>query len=269
MNIPSLRLALVLAGATLAPLAFGQAGTQTVQTTVGEQATTNKAAAASQTRINSLDDQTQSMLNDYRATTREAESLRRYNAQLELQIQSQREELVSIQHQIEQIERTNREIYPLMQKMVANLEQIVAVDLPFLQEERAERVNNLKQMMSRADVTTAEKYRRILEAFQVEMEYGRTLEPYEGTLGEGEDARTVNFLRVGRVALLYQTLDGDETGYWDHEAKKWEEDSSYEDGVTHGLKVARKQIAPDLLVVPVPAPKESAPAEAAAPKEGN
>ena len=70
-------------------------------------------------------------------------------------------------------------------------------------------------MMSRADVTISEKYRRILEAYQVELDYGRTLEAYEGKLGSGDDARTVQFLRVGRVALLYQTLDGKETGYWD------------------------------------------------------
>jgi hypothetical protein len=177
--------------------------------------------------------------------------------------------MVSIQQQIAQIERTNREIYPLMTKMVATLSDFVALDLPFLPEERAKRVTALQEMMPRADVSTAEKYRRILEAYhaekyrrileayQVEMEYGRTIEPYEGQLGEGENARTVNFLRVGRVSLMYQTLDGDETGFYNADDKKWEKDNSYADGVGRGLKIARKQIAPDLLVVPVQAAKEN------------
>lgn len=232
-----------------------QATPQTVNTTVAEQVATDRAGAASQQRINKLDDETQRLLNDFRATVREAESLRRYNEQLELQIKSQLEEVVSIQQQIEEIERTNREIYPLMQKMIETLDQFVKLDLPFLPQERATRVATLKEIMNRADVSTAEKYRRILEAYSVEMEYGRTLEAYQGKLGEGEDAKTVDFLRLGRVALMYQTLDGDQTGYWDNTQKAWVEDSDYDEAVSNGLKVARKQVAPDLLIAPIAAAK--------------
>ncbi len=231
--------------------AYAQSNPQAVTTTVNEQQSANKAAAASQSRINQLDDETQTMLNEYRVALRETESLRRYNEQLELQIKSQDEEVVSIQQQIADIERTNREIYPLMQRMVETMERFVALDVPFLAEERAKRIATLKETMARADVSTAEKYRRILEAYTIEMEYGRTLEAYEGKLGEGDAARTVNFLRIGRSALLYQTLDGDETGYWDVDKKGWVVDDDYEEDVKDGLKVARKQTAPDLLVAPV------------------
>lgn len=227
------------------------ANPKTVTTTVNEQNAANKAAAASQTRVNQFDDETQRMLTDYRETLRETESLRRYNEQLELQIKSQEEEMVSIQEQIAEIERTNREIYPLMQRMTDTIEQFVALDQPFLMAERTKRLTTLRETLNRADVSTAEKYRRILEAYTIEMEYGRTLEAYEGKLGEGEDVRTVNFLRIGRTALLYQTLDGDETGYWDIDQKAWVEDDDYDEAVKDGLKVARKQSAPDLLIVPV------------------
>jgi hypothetical protein len=260
MKNPFQRAALVTVGA-VAVLFVGwavsaQATPQTVQATVNEQLATNRAAAASQSRVNQLDDETQNMLNEYRATLRETESLRRYNEQLEVQIKSQEEEVVSIQQQIQDIERTNREIYPLMQKMIETIEQFVALDVPFLNEERAKRIATLKETMNRADVSTAEKYRRILEAYSIEMEYGRTLEAYEGKLGEGEEARTVNFLRIGRVALLYQTLDGDDTGYWDNDKKEWVEDSSYDEAVKDGLKVARKSVAPDLLIAPIRAPEK-------------
>lgn len=259
MKNPFQRAALVAGGAIAALLAGwaataqGQASTGLVQSNVNEQTSANRADAASQAKINQLDDDTQTMLGDYRATLRETESLRRYNEQLELQIKSQVEEVASIQQQIEEIERTNREIYPMMQRMVETLEQFVRLDLPFLPAERSQRIATLKEIMGRADVSTAEKYRRILEAYSVEMEYGRTLEAYQGVLGADETARTVEFLRVGRIALMYQTLDGRETGYWDATAKAWQEDDDYRDEVSNGLKVARKQVAPNLIVAPVPA----------------
>jgi hypothetical protein len=254
MKNPVQRALIALAGMAAVVLAWGasaQTNTQTVTSTVNEQVGANKAAAASQSRVNQLDDDTQKMLTEYRGTLRETESLRRYNEQLELQIRSQNEEIQSIQAQIEEIERTNREIYPLMQRMIETVDKFVQLDVPFLQEERAKRIATLKEIMNRADVSTAEKYRRILEAYTIEMEYGRTLEAYEGKLGEGDSAKTVNFLRVGRVALLYQTLDGDETGYWDADKKQWVEDSGYDDDVKEALKVARKVKAPDLIVAPV------------------
>ena len=231
---------------------------QTVTQTINEQQAVNRAAAASQARVNQLDDETQSMLDDYRVALRETESFRRYNAQMEEHIKSQQEEMTRIQHDIEEIERTNREIYPLMQRMTETLEQFVKLDVPFMLEERTKRVAGLKDMLNRADVTTAEKFRRLLEAYSIEMEYGRTMDANEGKLGEGEAARTVSFLRVGRTALMYQTLDGDETGYWDIDKKAWVQDDSYSDAVAHGIKVARQTIAPDLITVPVRAAEAAA-----------
>ncbi len=110
--------------------------------------------------------------------------------------------------------------------------------------------------MARADVTISEKYRRILEAYQIELEYGRTLDAYEGRLGTGADARTVEFVRLGRVTLMYRTLDGSETGYWDASKKDWVIDDSYKESVEEALRVARKDGAAELLTVPVPAPQE-------------
>jgi len=224
---------------------------QTVNAAIGEQVSTEKAAAASQARIDKLDDDTQRMLSEYRSVLTETDSLRRYNEQLEKQIKSQMEEMVSIQKQIEEIERTNREIVPLMTRMIDTLDQFVRLDLPFLLDERTKRVGDLKALMTRADVSTSEKYRRILEAYTIELEFGRTLEAYQGKLGTGDDAKTVDFLRVGRVALMYQALDGGETGYWDADKKAFEKDNGYRSAVREGLKVARKQVAPNLLEVPI------------------
>ncbi len=111
--------------------------------------------------------------------------------------------------------------------------------------------------MNRADVSISEKYRRIVEAYQVEMDYGRTIEAYEGKLGGSDDARTAKFLRIGRVSLLYQTLDARETGYWDAQARKWVVDNHYAHSFKQGVAVAQKISAPEMLLAPVPAPVEA------------
>jgi predicted RNase H-like nuclease (RuvC/YqgF family) len=242
----------LLALSLVAAAASGQAfANPMVKTTLAEQSATENSARQAQQRINELDDRTRDAVSEYRSTLQEIDSLKRYNEQLALQVESQAEEMKSIQQQIVQIERTSREITPLLVKMVDTLDKFVALDVPFLPEERKTRVQQLKEMMARADVTLSEKYRRVMEAWQVEVEYGRTIEAYQGKVGE----KTVDFLRVGRVVLMYQGLDGKETAYWDAGTNEWVIDSDYRHYVKAGLKVARKQGAPDLLIAPVPAPQ--------------
>ncbi|HKC49480.1 MAG TPA: DUF3450 domain-containing protein [Myxococcota bacterium] len=227
-----------------------------LDTVVKQQIGTDAAAKASQERVNELDDETQKLLSEYRKALADTESYSAYADQLSAQVQSQREEMNGVNAQLLEVERTAREVTPLMQKMLDTLAQFVALDVPFLVEERSRRVTGLQQMMTRADVTISEKYRRILEAYQVEMDYGRTIEAYEAKLGDGEGARTVQFLRVGRVSLLYQTLDGKETGYWDARKKAWTIDDDYQHSFKQGVAVAKKLSAPEMLIVPVPAPKD-------------
>ncbi len=243
-----------------APKTGGAVATGKINPVMAEQAGADGAAKASQQKIDSLADQTADMVTKYRQALSETESLKKYNAQLAIQVKSQGERLTAMKQQLIDIQGTQRDVLPLMQKMVDTLEQFVKLDIPFLIEERTKRVGTLKELMARADVSTSEKYRRILEAYQIEMEYGRTLEAYDGKLGEGEDAKTVQFVRMGRVSLMYQTPDGELTGYWDATQKKWVEDSSYSHDTREAIRVAKKQGAPDLLWMPVPAPSASAPA---------
>lgn len=247
--IPATALALVALG--LLPVVHAQA--DKVNTVISEQARAEQAAQQSQQRIAQLDDEATKLLSEYRQSIAEAQSLKVYSEQLALQVKSQQDEIGSMASQLESIETTSREVLPLMTRMLDTLDKFVQLDIPFLPEERARRVTELKEMMTRADVSLSEKYRRIVEAYQIEIEYGRTLETYEGTIGD----RTVQFLRAGRVALMYRTLDNEEIGYWDAGAKQWVVDNSYADAIEAGIKVASKQSAPDFVRVPVPAPTES------------
>lgn len=235
---------------SLAQTAAGQ-----VERALEAQGEVDRAAAESQDRIDEIREETLDAAALYARATAEAESYEKYNQQLEQQVRSQEEEMQSIEQQLLEIETTTREIQPLMEEMVQVLEQFVALDVPFLLDERRARVENLKSMMARADIAISEKYRRILEAYQIELEYGRTLDAYEGRIGEGDDARTVEFVRLGRVSLMFRSLDGSQTGYWDANQRTWVVDPSYADEIEQALSVARQEGAPELLIAPVPAPR--------------
>ena len=216
--------------------------------------TSTQAAVKSQKKIDGLSDQTRKMLEEYRAATRETETLNAYNKYLQDLINSQQEEKVSLTKQLEDIEITQREIVPLALKMLDGLDDFITLDLPFLPEERKHRVEMLKDMFVRADVTNAEKYRRILEAYQIENDYGNTIEAYRSDLELNGTVTEVDFLRLGRVAIYYQRLDGSESGFWNKTNKRWDSlPLSYSNSIRNGLRIARKEAAPDLLILPVPA----------------
>ena len=207
------------------------------------------AQVDSQKKVDNFAEQRLSLADEYRNSLREADSLKLYVQQLRSQLRSQEAEKDVVRTEIREIARTNIEILPLMQDMLATFGQFVDLDTPFLIDERRERVKQLNEMMPRADVTVSEKFRRILEAYQVEIDYGKTIEGYRGML-EGKE---VDFLRIGRVGLMYQTPDAKDTGYWDREKKTWVVDNSASEGVKEGLKIARKQSSPDLMILPIQA----------------
>lgn len=213
--------------------------------------------AAAQNTIDNLDDERDKLLQEYRVVLQQLESLREYNGQLETLIQSQKTEMVSIKEQIERVTGIEKQIVPVMLQMLDTLDQFVKLDLPFFAAERRDRVANLKTMMNRADVTNAEKYRRILEAYQIENDYGRTIEAKDGKLGETD--KTVTYLKVGRIAYIYQTLDGSETYAWDGAAGDWAKlKGEYDTPITTAIRMAREQVPPGMIYVPLKAPQEAA-----------
>ncbi len=224
-----------------------------LNTTVQTQSQMNQQAAQSQVRVNQLAQETEDLLGEYRRIIRETESLRVYNDQLERIVSSQREELAGAERTLAELETTNRGIVPLIIEMIDMLDRLVEADVPFRIEERRARVADLKGIIDRADVTTSEKYRRVMEAYQIEMEYGRTTESYQAELAD--TGRNVDFLRVGRTLLIWQSLDGVAQGWFNPTTRAWEDlDNSYRSAIRDGLRIAKNQAAPDLVILPVPAP---------------
>ena len=220
----------------------------------------NREERHSQDKIDHLDDKTRSMLEEYHTLSRELEALQIYNKQLERLVLSQQEEENSLLQQMEEIELTQQEIVPLILRMVSWLEQLVAEDSPFLLGERQQRVRLLHELMDRANVTVAEKYRRVIEAYQIEMDYSRSIEAYRDDVEVEGSVRTVDMLRVGRIGLYYVSLDGKYGGYWHKAEKKWLALPGGEiHSIRQGLRIARKQGAPQLLRIRLPAPERDMP----------
>jgi hypothetical protein len=212
----------------------------------------NQSAATSQQKINNITDQIGNKLQQFKAINKEMTGLDVYNGQLQKQIDNQMQEMTDLNAGIDGVSIIERQITPLMMRMITGLAQFVELDVPFLAQERNKRVVELQGMMDRADIAPSEKFRRVMEAYQVEMDYGRTLEAYSGLHTIEGQERDVDFLRVGRTVLIYQTRDASLQGSWNKQTRQWQAlPSSYRTQVTKGLRMAKKQLAPDLLMLPV------------------
>jgi Protein of unknown function (DUF3450) len=212
-------------------------------------------AQASQQRVNEVVEGTRSLADQYRGINKEIEGLEVYNRLMAAQTNGQRATLEDIALSMDQVEVVNRQIFPLMERMIDGLEQSISLDVPFLMGERTDRVDGLKALMGRSDVSVAEKFRKVMEAYQIEMDYGQSSEWYRQTLQvEGlEGERDYNMLRVGRVGLYFQSDDAQVTGNWDPQQKAFVTNDEYRSEIRKGIRMARQLIAPELILIPVQA----------------
>lgn len=211
-------------------------------------------AKQSQNKIDAIYEEKSSDLQDLRLTTTEIAQLEIYNRQLKAIISDQESQKSSIKQQIKDIKVTQQGIMPLMDRMLTMLDQFIENDIPFLLDERLTRVATLRSLLLSSEVTISEKFRRVLEAFQIELEFGRTIEAYRG---KNSDGRIVDYLRLGRVGFYYVYLNSNDSFAWNVKTKSWHKlsDSEY-NNINKGLQVARKQSAPSLLNLQVNTIKE-------------
>jgi len=251
-------LAAVVAGLALAatPRA-AMAQQQTLDQSVNTQQQIVKHAAQTQAKINDLANQTQQLLNEYMTTEQQVDQLKKYNNNLESLINDQQSRITSLNKQLGQIGDVEHGIVPLMQQMIAGLKNFIQLDVPYQLNQREQTVQKLHDLMSNSDVSIAEKYRQIMGAYTNELQDGRTIDSYRGQLTVNGKQQTVDFLRVGRVALCYQTLDQSQTGCWNERARKWQKANAYRANVSKGLQIARKQTSPNLMKLPVLSPKQA------------
>ena len=212
-------------------------------------------AQESQERINEVVERTRSLEDQYRAINKEIDGLRVYNRLMTAQTNGQKATLEDIALSMDQVDVINRQIFPLMEKMIDGLEQSISLDIPFLKSERENRVSTLKDIMERSDVSVAEKFRKVMEAYQIENDYGSSSEWYKEELEIGGKVREYNMLRVGRIGLYFQSDDTSETGWYNQSTGGYEMlDNENRNEIRKGLRIARQLVAPELVLIPLPAP---------------
>ena len=210
----------------------------------------------SQEKITDLSVETQELLGEYRLVLQQIDRLIAYNDYVERLITDQEEQIVNINRQLQDFALIERGIVPLMLESIETLDRFIDLDVPFLLEERKDRVNRLRVIMNESDITVSEKFRQIMDAYQIETSFGSDIEAYTGFLEINSESKQVDFLRIGRTSLTYQTPDQKETGFWNKQTQQWEDlPRKYTDYIKEGLRIAKKQITPDLIQLPVEAPR--------------
>lgn len=223
-----------------------------VDKSIEDQGSIIESLQSIQKRIDALDTESKKLTNEYKDTIVEYEILKNYDDQLEKITQSQFIEIKSFIEQIDSLDETNKYVLPLLERMIVALRELIEIDVPFLIDERMTRLEELESILYQANFSTAEKFRKIYEAYQIENEYGRTIEAYSSSIDIDGIILAADFFRLGRLNLFYRTPDGKETGYWDKANKSWIHlNGKYADDIEAGLKIAYKQAPPDFINLPL------------------
>lgn len=231
--------------------------------TLDAAASTHKSSERSQKRVNRYDDQTRELREAFLSATLKTEKLKVYVKQVSELLSQQAAKKADIERQKAELREVERDVLPLLQEMVDTLADFVGLDLPFKADERVERIETLRASLKDPEQAVASKYRKILEAWQKELDYGNAIGTWRQELLLGAESRTVDFLHVGRLAMFYQTLDGKESGLWNQSQQRWQlVAASDAPAIRRGIRMAREQAAPDLLELPMPAPSSLAQTEA-------
>ena len=206
-------------------------------------------SANSQDMIDQTERQTDKIVNEFKVINKQVEGLKLYNAQKRIQIQAQLDLMDKLDEQLVQVVVMQRQIPPLAEKMLDTLETFVKLDTPFREEERRARIDLVRSSLAKPKVTASEQVRQVLEAYNIEAEYGRKIDTYEDKLADGT---VVNILVIGRIGMFYQTKDERTSGRWDNETGSWENlPGSYRKPIRDGIRIAKKLAPTDMLLMPV------------------
>lgn len=212
-----------------------------------------RAARESQQRIDKLDAETLVLRDKRRAAEWHALQLAAYAEQLEQEALAAEQQRAGLQAELARVAATGTDLLPLAQKMLAELEAHLARDLPFLQEVRQRRIAEARALLADPQRGQAEKFRRVLEAWRSEADYGYTIGAEDATTDCSGQPGSATLVRIGRVGLYCIAADARAGARWDAAARRWAplEDDDDVAEVARAAAMAREKEPAGLLVLPV------------------
>ena len=222
-----------------------------LQQAIDIEASSSNDAASRQEFIDNVDSQILVLTGDIQFLSQQLDLTNIYNRQLQELIDSQNAEIISINEQMVELDKTNKGILPTLEEMVSTLESIINNDVPFLLTERKARVAELKDILKQSNISTSEKFRRVFEAYQIENEFGRTIESYRDEITFDSETFNVEVFRLGRVGLYARTSDGRHTAMYSKKEGRWVRKKGIDNELVVALKIARKELPPSLLKLPI------------------
>ena len=222
-----------------------------LQEAINIEASSSNDASNRQEFIDNVDAEIITLTGDIQFLSQQLDLTNIYNRQLQELIDSQNAEIISINSQMIELDKTNKGILPTLEEMVNTLESIIENDTPFLLTERKLRVDELKNILKQSNISTSEKFRRVFEAYQIENEFGRTIESYRDEITFDSETYNVEVFRLGRVGLYARTSDGRHTAMYSKKEGKWIRKKGIDSELIIALKIARKELPPSLLKLPI------------------
>ena len=222
-----------------------------MQQAIEIEASSSNDAASRQEFIDNVDSEILVLTGDIQFLSQQLDLTNIYNRQLQELIDSQNAEIISINEQMVELDKTNKGILPTLEEMVSTLESIINNDVPFLLTERKARVAELKDILKQSNISTSEKFRRVFEAYQIENEFGRTIESYRDEITFDSETFNVEVFRLGRVGLYARTSDGRHTAMYSKKEGRWVRKKGIDNELVVALKIARKELPPSLLKLPI------------------
>jgi len=247
MNVKKTSLALMMIGLCAGVNADSLDNARAIESKI------NTASSQSQKKIDKSAEVTLSMMAEIEQLQEEVKNLTVYRDHLARLVDSQNGEAESLNEQIKGIKETRQGVVPLMYNMIAGLKSIVANDKPIRREQRLSRIAKLELMMAQADISDAEKYRRILESYQIEMDYGTKMGIYQGQVAlSGQEKIEADLLYLGRISLVARSLDGKRYWAWNDSQNDWQNlDTQFSVDIDKAYAIASKQAAPSLITLPI------------------
>ncbi|MFB9217244.1 DUF3450 domain-containing protein [Vibrio sinaloensis] len=216
------------------------------------QSQTDSASVATQQRIDESDERIRQLRQEIEQLKRQNSDLEVYQRHLNALIKSQADEVASLNEQLSNVAQTKQGLVPLMYHMIDGLKRFNDESMPIKQQQRITRIENLEALMAQSNVSEAEKFRLVLEAYLIEFEYGNKLGVYQDQIEIEGTLRDVQVLHLGRLALIARSEKNGLYWLWDQNNNQWlAYDSSHTQSLNRAYEVASQRIAPELITLPI------------------